>query len=81
MSALTGEGTDALVSRLEKAVLDGRRPVRYFIPNSKAGALSRVYELANVTDVRYGEDGIAVTAVSDPKARGMLAEFICDGEG
>ena len=81
VSALTGEGTDALVSRLEKAVLDGRHPVRYFIPNSKAGALSRVYELANVTDVRYGEDGIAVTAVSDPKARGMLAEFICDGEG
>ena len=81
VSALTGEGIDSLVSRLEKAALDGRRTVRFFIPNSEAGALSRIYELANVTEVRYGEDGMTVDAVCDSKARGSLAAYIMkDGE-
>ena len=78
VSALTGQGIDALVKRIEELVLQGRRSVRYLIPNEKAGELSRMYELATVTNVEYGENGITVDTVSDARARGVFARYSLD---
>ena len=75
ISALTGQGIDTLVSRLEAIVTDGKRRVTYLIPNSEAGALNTLYRVATVESVDYGADGITVVALADAKAQGMMKKY------
>ena len=78
ISALTGQGIDRLVAKLEEFVTDGKRRVTYFIPNSDAGALSTLYRVANVESVDYGADGITAVALADARARGMMKKYATD---
>ncbi len=75
ISALTGQGCEQMISRLEEIVLAGKKRVTYFIPNSEAGALNTLYRLATVENVEYGADGITVTALADLKARGVMIKY------
>ena len=78
ISALTGQGTDRLVAKLEELVTDGKRRITYFIPNSDAGALSTLYRVANVESVDYGSDGITAVALADARARGLMKKYAVD---
>jgi GTP-binding protein HflX len=78
ISALTGQGMDTLISKLEAIVTDGKRRVTYFIPNSDAGALNTLYRVATVENVEYGADGMTVLALADAKARGMMKKYALD---
>ena len=78
ISALTGQGVDALVARLEALVTDGKRRITYFIPNSDAGALNTLYRVANVENVEYGADGITAVALADARARGLMKKYATD---
>ena len=78
ISALTGQGMDTLISKLEAIVTDGKRRVTYFIPNSDGGALNTLYRVATVEDVDYGADGMTVVALADAKARGMMKKYALD---
>ena len=78
ISALTGQGMDSLISKLEAIVTDGKRRVTYFIPNAEAGALNTLYRVATVEDVQYGADGITAVALADAKARGMMKKYATD---
>ena len=78
ISALTGQGMDVLISKLEAIVTDGKRRVTYFIPNSDAGALNTLYRVATVENVEYGADGITALALADAKARGMMKKYALD---
>jgi GTP-binding protein HflX len=78
ISALTGQGVDALVSKLESIVLEGKRRVTYLIPNSDAGALNILYKNATVESVDYGAEGMTVIALADAKARGMMKKYAID---
>ena len=78
ISALTGQGCELMVSRLEGMVLSDKRRVTYVIPNSEAGALSKLYANATVEDVEYGADGMTVVALADAKARGMMKKYALD---
>ena len=69
VSALTGQGIDLLVSRLEAIVSEGKRRVTYLIPNSDGGALNTLYRVATVESVDYGAEGMTVIALADAKAR------------
>ena len=80
LSALTGQGCDQLVSAIEEIVLSGKRRVTYRIPNSEAGALSKLYAIASVEDVDYGADAITVVAMADAKARGQMKRYAIDDE-
>lgn len=80
ISALTGQGLDTLISKLEAIVTDGKRRVTYFIPNSDAGALNTLYRVATVEDVQYGAEGITALALADAKARGMMRRYAVDDE-
>ena len=78
ISALTGQGIEQMIARLEAIVSDGKRRVTYFIPNTDGGALSTLYRVANVENVDYGADGMTVIALADAKARGMMRAYAVD---
>jgi GTP-binding protein HflX len=78
ISALTGQGMDTLISKLEAIVTDGKRRVTYFIPNSDGGALNTLYRVATVENVEYGAEGMTVVALADAKARGMMKKYALD---
>ena len=78
ISALTGQGCEQMISRLESMVLEGKRRVTYVIPNSDAGALNTLYKNATVESVDYGAEGITVVALADSKARGMMRKYAVD---
>ena len=75
ISALTGQGVDLLVSKLEEMATAGKRRVTYLIPNAEAGALNTLYRVATVESVDYGAEGITVVALADEKARGMMKKY------
>ena len=78
ISALTGQGCEQMVSKLEGMVLSGTRRVTYFIPNSDGGALNTLYKYATVEDVQYGAEGMTVVALVDSRARGMMRKYALD---
>jgi len=75
ISALTGQGVDLLVSKLEEMATAGKRRVTYLIPNAEAGALNTLYRVATVESVDYSAEGITVVALADEKARGMMKKY------
>lgn len=80
ISALTGQGVESLIAKLEEIVTDGKKRVTYFIPNSDAGALSTLYKIATVESAEYGADGITALVLADPKTRGMMKRYAVDDD-
>ena len=78
ISALTGQGVEQLVEKIDALVSDGKRRVTYFIPNSDGGALNNLYRLATVESVDYGADGMTVVALADARARGTMKKYAVD---
>ena len=78
VSALTGQGIDMLVSKLEGLVTDGMKRITYFIPNTDGGALNTLYRLATVESVDYGADGMTVVALADARTRGTMKKYALD---
>ncbi len=78
ISALTGQGTEQLVAKLEALVTEQSRRVTYFIPNSDGAALNTLYRLATVESVEYGNDGVTAVALADARTRGTLRKYALD---
>ncbi len=77
ISAATGQGIENFVEKLEGMVLNGRFRETLMIPNAEAGVLNSLYKSgAAIEDVRYGAEGIEVTAVLDAKTRGQLKKYV-----
>ncbi len=76
LSAVTGEGIDALVSRLEALAAAGKRTCEFFFPSDKLGLIAALYAGANVCSVEYGNDGAHVLAVCDKKTAGQLSAYL-----
>ena len=78
ISALTGQGCEQLVEKLEGFILEGKRRVTYLIPNSDGGALNTLYKNATVENVDYGAEGMTVVALADARVRGMMRKYAVD---
>ena len=76
ISAVTGQGIETLVGKLEALVLGGHSREMLIIPNREAGVLNQLYKNAVVEDVEYGNDSITVTAVLDAKVRGQMKKYV-----
>ncbi len=75
VSALTGQGMEMLVSKIEELVSRSKRPVTFTIPNSEAGALNILYKNATVQSVEYTDTAIVAIALADAKTVGMLRKY------
>ena len=78
ISALTGQGLEGMIAKLEAMVTEGKRRVTYLIPNREAGELNTLYRLATVESVDYGAEGMTVVALCDARARGAMRRFAID---
>ena len=75
ISAVTGQGVDMMMERVEEILHAGKRRVTFLFPNAKQGLLNRLYENATVESVEYGADGVTVTAMVDAKTYGSLRDY------
>lgn len=77
ISALTGQGIEGFVSKLEDLVLSGTTKETFIIPNTEGGALNILYKnAAAVENVEYGESFITAVATVDAKTKGMLRKYL-----
>lgn len=76
ISAKTGEGTEALVQKLEALATAGKKVCTFRFPPHKLGLINQLYAGATVMDVEYLDDGARVTAVCDKKTMGQLAAYL-----
>ena len=75
ISAVSGQGVELLVRKIEDLIMVAKRPVTFTIPNSEAGALNILYKNATVQNVEYGAEYIIATALADAKTVGMLRKY------
>jgi len=76
ISAATGDGMDRLLPAIEKALGHSRHHVIVTLPYSKGGMVDTLHSNAQVLNVEYTADGIAVETVVDPILYGRLKEYI-----
>lgn len=75
VSALTGEGLDELIEKLEEMVQNGKSQETFIIPNAEAGIVNRLYASAEIIDVDYGSECVTVRATVDAKVRGQYDKY------
>ncbi len=63
ISALTGQGTDALIAKLGEVLDRRKKKVTLLLPYDKAGLLNQLYSEAEVKSVDYSDSGIVAQAV------------------
>ncbi|MEY3019884.1 MAG: GTPase HflX [Actinomycetota bacterium] len=73
VSALTGEGIDALVARLAERVPSGRRRIVADLPYGRADLVALVHRRGRVLEVTHREDGTTITAEVDADTAAELA--------
>lgn len=80
ISAKTGEGVDALVTKLEELILADKKRTVFLIPHSEQGAINQLYKLATVENIEYGAECVTVIAMADSKARGVMKKYLAEPE-
>ncbi len=78
ISAKTGEGLDALLAAIERALGRGKHRVCLRIPYSDGAVLDMLHREAQVEAVEYAADGTVVRAVVDDKTYGRVAEYLAE---
>ena len=80
LSAKSGEGTAALVSRLSELLDRGKRRVRLAIPYAAAGLLDLLKRTAAVLSAEYTDEAIVCEAVVPPELYGKLKPYLTEPE-
>ncbi len=76
MSARSGQGMDALLKGIENALGHSRHHVVVTLPYSMGGMVDTLHNSAQVLNVDYTADGIAVETVLDSILYGKLKDYI-----
>ena len=80
MTLSTGEGVDALLAAIEKALGKGKHRVRLCIPYSDGAVLDMLHREAQIESTDYAAEGTVVEAVVDDKTCGRVSAYIIDNE-
>ncbi len=75
VSLRTGDGLDALKTKLSETLKTLRRPVLYRLPLNRGDLLGYLYKHTQVLSEAYTETAIDVLAVAPPSAAAALLEF------
>ena len=75
ISALTGQGIDELVSKLESVALGGKTFMKLRIPNGEQALLSEAYRIATVRETEYFDDYTEMKIIADDRARRIFGKY------
>ena len=75
VSAVTGQGIDELLSRVESALTDTMAEVRVCIPYNHAALVERFHRSGRVASVEYGEQGITMQGLIPQRDAAKLAPY------
>ena len=78
ISAKSGAGLDDLKTAIEKALGHSRHHVVVTLPYSMGGMVETLHSSAQVLNVDYTAEGIAVETIVDPILYGRLREYITE---
>jgi len=78
MSAARGDGMEALLQTIEKALGHSRHHVKITLPYSMGGMVETLHDGAQVLGVEYTAEGILVEAILDPILYGRLKDRITE---
>ena len=76
VSAKTGKGIDRFSALLEKVIAENKRIVELLIPYAEQGKVNQLYQVAQVIETEYLDEGVLVTARVDAKALGQYAKYM-----
>ena len=76
ISARSGEGADALVSKLLEMLDRGKKQVKLEIPYSDAGIVDLLKREAAVLSMEYTDTGITAEAIVTPDVLGRVKKYI-----
>ena len=76
ISARSGEGADALVSKLLEMLDRGKKQVRLEIPYSDAGIVDLLKRETTVLSMEYTDTGITAEAIVTPDVLGRVKKYI-----
>ncbi len=76
ISAVRGEGMDALLQAIEKALGQSRHHIQVTLPYAMGGMVETLHRNAQVLSVDYTGDGIVVDTIVDPILYGKLRDYI-----
>ena len=78
ISALTGEGVDALLTAIEEELHRSKRSVTLEIPYSEQSIVSILYSKYTVESVDYLDSFVEVKVKLDAKGLGLYAKYLRD---
>ena len=76
LSAVSGNGIDALLEMIRDEMNKGKRECHLKIPYSDQYVINQLYNVYNVISGDYLDDGIGVNVVLDAKGRGQYRGYI-----
>ena len=76
ISAARGDGMEALLKAIEKALGHSRHHVTVTLPYSMGGMVETLHDGAQVLNTDYTAEGIVVEAVLDPILYGKLKDYV-----
>ena len=76
ISAAKGEGMDALLQAIEKALGQSRHHILVTLPYAMGGMVETLHRNAQVLNVDYTGEGIVVDTIVDPILYGKLRDYI-----
>lgn len=78
ISALTGEGIDELLQKIEENLPEKTFEVKLLLPFSKSGLAARLRDEGAVLTEEYVEEGLRLTARVDERLYGLVRDFDLD---
>ena len=76
MSAKTGEGAAALLSKLSDILESGKKKLNLLLPYEQSSILEMLHREGAVIESEYAEDGINVKAHIRPELWGRVRDFV-----
>jgi GTP-binding protein HflX len=76
VSAKDGTGMDILIEQLEKVALRGKKLITLKIPVSNQELIAKLYQIATVEDIVYGNEFVSAVVLIDDKGIGQLKKYM-----
>ncbi len=78
ISARSGEGTQALLEKLDELVASGKKKLKLLIPYAEGNVVSDIHRLATVLECEYVDNGTLILAECDSRAQGTFEKYITE---